>query len=204
LISDERVLQFDWLPVHKLSYGQKQTLLDPILDRLVRLSASENLRPYYTLASRLRQIPETAFRNPDPRIDRLLAKLETRRNAAALIKALAFRGPAEADRLLSFVIEGSQQNSRERIDHFGEDVDAALRGLCHMGGSAQKVLPKMHQMAAEGSVSEQRQESDLWRATLIALGENVEQFDLPPNRKWRTELYRRSLSRMAANRCEER
>jgi hypothetical protein len=134
-------------------------------------------------------------------VERLLALVDGRRMAPALVLRLADRGPVEAGRLARFIHEGyvNPSNGPGR----GDDVTAALKGLCRLGSSADTALPRLRRLAAERVVPPRMQETDLWRTTLVALGARLDEFDLPPGVRWRTDLYREKLGKNARRGCSE-
>jgi hypothetical protein len=202
LVKDARVTQLDF-PGYKVEPAQIRDLQGPILDRLLKLGAAEDWKHYYQLSQVLRWAPEGAFQRADPRVDQLLSTPALRRNAPVLVKRLADRGGTEAQRIFSFLLENyapSEKQEERRI----ELADAALKGLCRLGPEARAVLPGLRQAAAAGTIPLGKQDSDIWRATLVSVGASVNDFDLPKNRQWSTGLYRKSLRKLADNGCEDR
>ena len=149
-------------------------------------------------------MPEGAFRRPDPRVERLLSSTEALVNGPGLVSRLADRGPSESERLFSFVRERYAPASKNGAGRRSEIAEAALRGLCRLGPAAQPILARLRRVAEDGTVPPGMQDSDLWRATLVSLGANAEEFDLPKNRHWQIDRYRQSLRKLADNGCESR
>jgi hypothetical protein len=204
LIADHRVTAFWHLPIQAIPFDSDRLLLrDPILNRLPHLAEEEKWESYRALASLTDRLPERAFEHPDPRVDVLLADPDRRRAAPALVRRLSDRGPSAADRLVEIMIEGwKKPSSKRRAGNQGEDSLAAIMGLCRIGDQARSVLPKLRQAAADGNVPPGTQESDLWRATLIALGANPAEFALPRNRSGLLGPYRARLERQAREKCK--
>jgi len=203
LIKDSRVTSLEF-PDYKLEPDQLLHLKDPMLDRLLLLAAANEWAVYHQLASRLRRMPEGAFSSPDPRVERLLSSAKGLLNSPALVSRLADRGPSESERLFSFVREGYAPASKNRTRRRSEIAEAALRGLCRLGPAAQPILAGLRRAAEDGTVPPGMQDSDLWRATLVSLGTNAEEFDLPKNRHGQIDRYRQSLRKLADNGCESR
>src|SRR5438270_681502 len=99
-----------------------------MLDRLVLLAAANEWPVYHQLASRLKRMPEGAFRRPDPRVERLLSSTEALVNGPGLVSRLADRGPSESERLFSFVRERYAPASKNGARRRSEIAEAALRG----------------------------------------------------------------------------
>jgi len=202
LIKDSRVTSLEF-PDYKLEPNQLLQLQDPMLDRLLLLAAANEWPVYHQLASRLKRMPEGAFSRPDPRVEHLLSSTKGLLNSPVLISRLADRGPSESERLFSFVREGYAPASKNRTRR-SEIAEAALRGLCRLGPAARPILAGLRRAAEDGTVPPGMQDSDLWRATLVSLGTNAEEFDLPKNRHGQIDRYRQSLRKLADNGCESR
>jgi hypothetical protein len=137
-------------------------------------------------------------------VEFLLSSTNAPVNSPVLVSCLADRGPSESERLFSFVREGYAPASKDRTHRRSEIAEAALRGLCRLGPAAQPILAGLRRAAEDGTVPPGMQDSDLWRATLVSLGTNAEEFDLPKNRHWQIDRYRQSLRKLADNGCESR
>jgi len=79
--------------------------------------------------------------------------------------------------------------------------------LCALSASSglksKTLFPRLGAAADRGAIPPGAQESDLWRATLVSLSANADEFALPKNRIWRQDLYHNSLRRMADSGCEK-
>ena len=205
LISDPRQSSDPrlYLPTHKLDAAQRLELRNPILDRMWEFGQLNQWELYHKLSRSLDSMPAGAFRDADPRVERLLSTPEFRRNAPVLAKRLADRGPGEAERLLSLLREGFAGPRTEGNSDFKE---AALHGICRLGLSAipqgKPILEALRSLAASGAVWPNMQESELWRATLISVGASANEFGIPASRSLPIDQYRRSLRALAANGCE--
>jgi len=208
LIGDRRVTNFWTLPLHKIrSQSDRLLLRDPILQRMRELADEENWDAYRALASAGGRLPELAFRGANPALDTLLGDPDRRRAGAALVRRLADRGPSAAPALVAFVQEGwkkpeSRAKRRTVPGSVGDDGRAALAGLCELGLDARQSLPQLRQAAASEIVPPRMQESELWRATLIALGANPGEFTVPKDTKWPLERYRANLNELAHQKCK--
>jgi hypothetical protein len=201
LISDERNIKFWFFPAWKLNDAEKLTLRDPILNRLPQLIAADKPDSYKALQQLVDSLPEGALSAPDSRVDALIADPASRRRTPTLVKRLADRGPVAIDQLVTIMREGwtaPREIDGDRIYNYGDDAEAALSGLCRLGPAAKSALPKLRAMAAAGIVPPRKQESDEWRSLLVALGADANEFELPKDRTWKTDLYRDRLRRDAA------
>lgn len=201
LIGDQRATNFRGLSAIHLEPSAALFLLNPLLDRLNQLAAGHQWEAYGQLSQLLKQMPPGAMKKADPRIEELIASPDLRDHSTILVSRLADRGPAIASRLITFVEEGYTQRSDNRTGV--EGANAALRALCLLGPQITDALPRLRAAAAQGTIPSGAQESDLWRATLVSLSANADDFALPKNRIWRQDLYHNSLRRMAESGCEK-
>ena len=208
LIADPRVTAFWFLPLSSIAMESDQLLLrDPILDRMGQFAEQQKWDNYRALASLAGRLPEGAFREPDARVDAIVGDPDLRRAAPALVTRLADRGPSAAPALAGIATEGwGQPRTKYRVapGNQGDDPRAALAGLYQLGRDAGAVLPALRQGAASGSIPAGIQETELWRATLVALGASASEFNLPKNQTWQVERYRASLEEQARQHCRGR
>jgi len=202
LIGDPRATNFRGLSAIHLEPSAALFLLDPLLDRLKQLAEGHQWEAYGQLSQLFKQMPPGAMRKVDPRVEELIATADLRDHSTILVSRLADRGPAIASRLIAFVEEGYTPQSHKRIGV--EGANAALSALCKLGPQITDALPRLRASAAQGSIPPGAQESDLWRATLVSLSANANEFALPKNRIWRQDLYHNSLRRMADSGCEKK
>jgi len=207
LIADPRATSFRALAIIPFAPSQLLALLNPALDRMVQLAGpnpaqNHEWEQFNNLSQLLARLPPAAFRNPDPRVEQLIATPDLREHASVLVRRLSDRGPAIVPRLIGFVQEGYKRQSDNRLRTEGSA--AALRAICTLGPQIPEVLPQLRQLAAQGEIPPGAQESDLWRATLVSLSANPNEFNLPKDVQWRLDLYHESLRKMASRGCEPR
>lgn len=201
LVGDDRVTTFSWFPTRE-AFGTADSaalLREALLDRLVRLSDmphGEASRGLQRVAGAL--LPGT-LREPDHRVDALLAPVATRGWYPALIRRLGDRGPASVHTLLAIIRDDAGEGGRRRPAGPDWPTPAALEGLCLAGDPA--ALPALRQMQADETIPATLLERDTWRALFVRLGAPVAEFNKPANLTDTPELYRQRLERDARRLC---
>lgn len=198
LIADDRVSQFSFFPYEAIRTAEGPALKNAILDRLLRLQAHRADPTYRSLESFTRTLPDRSFREPDPRVDTLLAALPGRSSAPNLVYRLADQGPTVAGRLVAIMREGwtaAPSDTKRRRANSDAGASAALGALCQIAPNVTASLPELRALAAEGVVPPATLEDDLWRVTLIRLGADASEFDKPKGRGGTVEQYRDRIQR---------
>lgn len=198
LVGDDRGT-VSWRFPSREAFGTADTaplLRDALLDRLLRLAGAPPGAALRGLVEVAADLPRDTFREPDPRLDALLAPAATRVLFIRLIERLGERGPASVPTLLAIIRDASGGGQRTRSV---EVASAARRGLCLAGDPA--ALPALRQMQADGSVPAGVLDSPAWRVLFVRLGAPAAAFDKPENSGDTVEQYRRRLEREAQQRC---
>jgi hypothetical protein len=210
IIADPRITKFWFMPTHKIKpESDAMVLRDPALERLVQMTKADDFdqksEGYRSLMQIAGRMPNGAYAAPNENYDELMADPAIRRRSPDLIKRLADRGPAATEQLLSIVREvwsSSKSSDGDRGKGNYDAAYAALDGLCRLGGDAAPALPVLRKMVVDGSIATGITESDNWRGTMVALGANPEEFEMPKNMNWKIDRYRDSLRRKAKE-CAE-
>ncbi len=196
LIGDDRVTRFWHFPYDFVRSADGPAPKDAILDRLLRLEPAAAGESYKALEQLTRALPDGAFREPDGRVDALLAERAGRARSPNLVYRLSDQGTAVAGRLLGIMREGwmaPATDPRKRRDIADGGALSALEAVCRLGPEAAAVLPDLRALAPV--VPPRVLEGDLWRATLVRLGADPSEFDKPANRGGTDEQYRERLVR---------
>jgi hypothetical protein len=196
LIGDDRVTRFWHFPYDFVRSADGPAPKDAILDRLLRLNSEAAGESYKALEQLTRALPDGAFREPDGRVDALLAERAGRARSPNLVYRLSDQGAAVAGRLVGIMREGwavPATDPRKRRDTADGGALSALEAVCRLGPEAAAVLPDLRALAPV--VPPRVLEGDLWRATLVRLGVDASEFDKPANRGGTDEQYRERLVR---------
>jgi hypothetical protein len=201
IIGDDRITSFHQIPRELLRQRAIGTRLkEPILDRLVRLSESKpefkNEQSYRALEELISALPEGSFRQPDPRIDRLLSSRKWRIDSPHLVERLAERGAVIAPTLVDYLKE-AWRPGRE-VPASREQTEPVLRAVCALGPAGRASLADLRSM--ESSIPKYTRESMLWRATLISLGADAVEFP-PPDKYSKNPEYQKRLKDFADKGC---
>jgi hypothetical protein len=151
------------------------------------------------LGSALKGLPKGSFATLTPKEEALLADVDKRKIAGALIARLADQGVKGAPRLAALLEE--QVMTRDALsdgrgggsDH-SDAIGGAANALCVIGPAGPDVLRRVDALARFGTIKERRfGVGNDWDLLLARLGKPINQIEKPKNMSGSVENYRRHL-----------